>query len=184
MKGNKQIFSKRNIIILSIILFTILTVKILWVLLKPMILPLYFCFFMLFLGIQEGRMQEQVLCKTDHQALLEACRTLSKQVLAENPISEWVADYMIVPDSELSKYTVIRDIGAHQVTVSDVGIVTISAGGTMWHFGVRAYPECFKPSYNDKEKELVPGLWYYDDRYNRYKDYDKDIERLLQKRRK
>jgi len=181
MKGKKRIFSKRNIIVLSIILaitlLTISTVGILFVKLYPIVY-----LGLIFSPFQELRMQKQVLCKTDHQVLLEECRKLSKQVLTENPE---IGDYMIVPDSVLSKYPVIRDIGAHQVTVSNIGIVTIAMGSTMWHFGIYAYPEGVNPSSSGfPHKELIPGLWYYDVRYDRYEDYDEDIERLLQKRRK
>ena len=115
MKRNIRVFSKRrNIIVLSIILPAVLIVGILFVVLSPAVL---FCSFSVFQTFKELRMQKQVLCKTDHQALLEECRGLSKQVLTENPVSEWVGDYMIVPDFVLSKYCVIRDIGAHQVQV-------------------------------------------------------------------
>jgi len=179
MKGNKRIFSRRRIIVLSIILPAVLIAGIMFVALSPAVL---FCSFGVFQMFKELRMQKQVLCRTDHQALLEACRELSKQVLTENPEIE---DYMIVPDSLLSKYPVIRDIGAHQVTVSNIGIVTIAMGSTMWHFGIYAYPEGVNPSSSGfPHKELIPGLWYYDVRYDRYEDYDEDIERLLQKRRK
>ena len=183
MKRNIRVFSKRrNIIVLSIILPAVLIVGILFVVLSPAVL---FCSFSVFQTFKELRMQKQVLCKTDHQALLEACRALSKQFLTENPVSEWVGDYMIVPDSELSSYPVIRDIGAYHVTISNVGIVTIPMGSTMWHFGITAYPEDYNLSPSSYwHKELIPGLWYYDVRYDRYEDYDKDIERLLQKRRK
>ena len=141
MKGNKRVFSKRrNIIVLSIILPAVLFVGIFFVVLSPTVL---FCSFSVFQTFKELRMQKQVSCKTDHQALLEACRVLSKQVLTENPEIEY---YMIVPDSVLSKYPVIRDIGAHQVRVNSSGRVTIAMGSTMWHFGIYAYPEGVNPS--------------------------------------
>jgi hypothetical protein len=66
------------------------------------------------------------------------------------------------------------------------GAVSIELGGTMRHFGVNAYPEDFRvpfSNYNYGDKELIPGLWYCDDIYNRHKDYDKVIERLLKKNR-
>jgi len=179
MKGNKRIFSKRNIIVLSIILpiilLTILTVGILFVQLYPIV------YFGIISPFQENRMQERLLCKTDHQALLEACRALSKQVLAENPVRP---GYMKVPDSELSRYPLIRDLGG-RVFININGVVSIEMGGTMRHFGVKAYlPEDLnQPSSNYGDKEMFPGLWYYDDRYNREKDYDKVVEKLLQKRK-
>ena len=178
MKGNKRIFSKRNIIVLSITLPAVLIVGSMFVVLSPVVL---FCSFSVFQMFKELRMQKYVLCKTDHQALLQACRVLSKQVLTEDSELE---DYMIVPDSVLSKYPVIRDIGADHVAVNGIGRVTIDMGSTMWHFGIYAYPEGVNPSSSSfPHKELIPGLWYYDVRYDRYEDYDEDIERLLQKRK-
>ena len=175
-KRNRRVFSKRNIIVLSVILPSVLVVGIMFAVLSPAVL---FCSFSVFQTFKELRMQKQVLCKTDHQALLEACRAVSKQVLTENPE---IDDYMIVPDSVLSKYPVIRDIGAPQVLVNGIGRVTIAMGSTMWHFGIYAYPEGVNPSPSSYgHKELIPGLWYYDVRYDRYEDYDEDIERLLQK---
>jgi hypothetical protein len=175
-KGNKRLFSRRKIIALSVILASVLIVGVVVVVLSPVVL---FCCFSVFQTEKELRMQKQVLCKVDHQALLETCRVLSKQILTENPD---LRDYMIVPDSVLSKYPVIRDIGANHVTVSRIGIVRIDMGSTMWHFGIFAYPDGINPSSSGfPHKELIPGLWYYDVRYDRYEDYDEDIERLLQK---
>jgi hypothetical protein len=51
-------------------------------------------------------------------------------------------------------------------------------------YGVRIYPEDFKATsryFNYGNKELLPGLWYYDDEYRRIPQYDKVIDYIIQK---
>jgi hypothetical protein len=53
----------------------------------------------------------------------------------------------------------------------------------MSHFGVNIYPEDFKePKGNFKygDRELLPGLWYYDEGYLRNPEFDKIIEKLIE----
>ena len=56
--------------------------------------------------------------------------------------------------------------------------------GGLVHFGVVAYTEDYqKPpfaGFKFGDRELIPGLWYYDDGYNN-PEYDKKFEALLQK---
>ena len=50
------------------------------------------------------------------------------------------------------------------------------------HYGVIAYPENFeKPSdsFQYGDKEIIEGLWYYEDGYN--PRYNKWIEKMIQK---
>jgi len=58
--------------------------------------------------------------------------------------------------------------------------------GGLDHVGVMAYPEDFKetwPNFKYGHKELVPGLWYYDDLYEGDPKYDERVEALLKKRK-
>jgi len=58
--------------------------------------------------------------------------------------------------------------------------------GGLGHFGVYAYPECYKepfPGFTRGDRELIPRLWYYDDEYHRDPEFDKMISGLLAKRR-
>jgi len=58
--------------------------------------------------------------------------------------------------------------------------------GGFGHLGALAYPEDFKepwPNFKYGHKQLIPGLWYYDDGYDGNPKYDSKIEALLKKRK-
>ena len=65
---------------------------------------------------------------------------------------------------------------------NDSGRVMVEMHGGFDHFGVEAYAEDYKkPSYFEyREKELLPGLWYYDDGYIHNPEYDKRIDTLIE----
>jgi hypothetical protein len=67
----------------------------------------------------------------------------------------------------------------------DCGRVMVEMVGGLGHFGVLAYTEDYeKPSYSEYgDKELIPGLWYYDDAYEDNPTYQKKIDKLIQKGR-
>jgi hypothetical protein len=59
--------------------------------------------------------------------------------------------------------------------------------GGMDHFGVKIYPEDFKKPrdyFEYGDRELLPGLWYYDDGYLNNPEYDKRIDELIEKHKK
>ncbi len=191
MKEKRRILSKRNIIILSLLLFAVLlTASTAGILLAPYFRPIVSgAVFIAYFGLtpfQESVRQNRLLCRTDHQALLAECRELHKQLSAENPDIK-KQEYIKVSDSDLSKFPLIRRLGG-RVFASLNGAVWIELGWTMRHFGVSAATEDFlRQSSSNRSygnRELVPGLWYYDDEYNRDKDYDETIDRLLKRRRK
>jgi len=183
MKKKRRIFSRRNIVVL-------LVVSTAGLLLFAFIPVGFFAYFVLIGPIQDARLQKRLLCNADHRTLLEECRRLSKQVVIDNPDKgkeePMGVVVMRVPDSELSKFRLVRRIGG-RVFVNIDGVVSIEGGGTMRHFGVDAYPEDFREPFSNYDygnKELVPGLWYYDDRYNRDNNYDKVIDGMLRRNRK
>jgi hypothetical protein len=66
------------------------------------------------------------------------------------------------------------------------GAVRVEMLGGLGHLGVEAYPENFKepwPNFKYGDKELIPGLWYYDDAYDGNPQYDDRVEALLKKRK-
>ena len=128
-----------------------------------------------------------LLCKTDHQALLEACNKLSEQV-AKGNLKPGEYGVRIGPDPEVSKFPrPILDLSPSYVYIdeNDSGRVLIEMlGGLIGHFGVLAYTEDYKKpyrTYSYGDKELIPGLWYYDDGYRDNPEYEKIIEALTQK---
>jgi len=140
---------------------------------------------MLFVIIrQEKAMQVRLLCKTNYQELLEACRELMRD-------DELMKPGMTYPvrgakrRPEISRLPQpILDLEPSCVNIGDtVEYIGLEMAGGTNHFGVRAYPENFqKPFANFKygDKELIPGLWYYDDGYHHNPRYGKKIEDLMQ----
>lgn len=140
----------------------------------------------IFLEAKKGQQrQERLLCETDFQALLEGCREISRMYAAgELKKSQYMI--RIEPDPDVSKFPrVILDLEPTYIDISSDGKVQVELYGGFVHFGVCAYPEDYKApfsgfSYGDRE--LIDGLWYYDDGYVKNPKYSKKIEALLQKR--
>ncbi len=135
-------------------------------------------------GKKAKQRQVRLLCETKHQDLLEACRDISSKVI-KGELKKSYYRIRINPDPEISSLPqLILDLNPTYVEVYADGHVMIEMYGLFHHYGVRAYPEYFvKPfsSYYYGDKELVPGLWYYDDGYDDVPEYDKKIEELIQK---
>ena len=135
--------------------------------------------------------QERLLCETDHQTLLElleACREISR-MFADGELKKHqyqVRDYPD-PDPAISSFPqVILDLEPSYINLIPKGRVTLELCGGFDHFGVYAFTEDFKPPFSDYhygDRELVPGLWYYDDGYENNPEYDKTIEAFIQKKK-
>jgi hypothetical protein len=187
MNGKRRMFSKRSIVILSIIvLSSLLTITIVGIFLVQFSGPILFVGYGIIEVFQDTLQQDRLLCRTDHQAFLAECRELHRQLSVDNAEIKQ-QEYIKVPDSELSKFPLIRRLGG-RVFASIKGSVWIELGTTMRHFGVSAGTEdSLSQSSSNRpygNRELVPGLWYYDDAYNRNKNYDETIDQMLKRRRK
>ena len=139
--------------------------------------------------ITEIKMSQQLrvrlLCETDHQALLEACRDISRMV-AKGDLKKY--EYSIRrnpdPDPETSRFSqVILDLEPSRIYIDEDGRVMVEMFGGLDPFGVYAYPEDYTlPSYSKYgDKKLIDGLWYYDGEYREHPEYEKRIEALMQK---
>ncbi|MHC4632344.1 MAG: hypothetical protein ACYS9C_13905 [Planctomycetota bacterium] len=136
-----------------------------------------------FFGVREAKqMKMRLLCETDHQALLEACRELSRRAAAGD-----LKHGMYYVRSDSQPPQPILDLGPNHVFIRYDGRVMLEMMGGLDHFGVYAYPEDYKEppvmGFELGDKELIDGLWYYDDGYLNNPEYDKPIEALLQKRK-
>lgn len=133
------------------------------------------------------RKRVKLLYKTDHQALLEACRELSRSAATGSLKHRKynIRSYSHPKAAGLPK--AILDLGPNHVLIYDDGRVKLEMMGGLDHFGINAYPEDYKKlPHMDKlgDKKLIDGLWYYDDGYRvRPEDYDKRIEALRPKGR-
>jgi len=131
--------------------------------------------------------QVRLLCQTDHQALLNACRELSRRVAAGEmkPGTYYIRSN---PRPEVAGFPhSILDLQPSAVVIDNDGRVEVAMMGGLDHFGVFAYPEDYKQppfvGFKLGDRELLPGLWYYDDGYEGNPGYDKKIDGLLQKRK-
>ncbi len=136
---------------------------------------------------QTMRMRVRLLCETDHEALLEACRELSRRAgrgdlrpgrkygirRDRHPVaSRFPQPILVLVPSYVS------------ISENDSGRVMLEMLGGLGHFGVLAYTEDYKKpyrTYSYGDKKLIPGLWYYDDGYQGHPEYEKRIEALMQK---
>lgn len=128
--------------------------------------------------------QIRLLCETDFQVLLEACRQLSSRV-ATGDLKPQQYNVRIKPHSEISRFPQpILDLEPTYVIIDIRGSVTIELHGGFLHYGVMAYPEDFEkpPGAEYGDMKLIDGLWYYDEDYKRSPKIQKKIEELLQKR--
>lgn len=162
---------------------------------------LYILFNLLFFTQKERKKIQQLeirlLCETDHQALLDACRDVLRMYNRGDlkKSQYWIRDshfaerlHYPTPSSEkviLPK--VILDLEPAMIDIGQDGRIMIEMLGGLSHFGVYAYPEDYKykgpiSAYGDKE--LIPGLWYYDDGYHEKPDYYKEIDAFIEKYKK
>jgi len=131
-----------------------------------------------------------LLCKTEHHALLKAGREILSQVPKDilNPQPNGIrhiGDIGLPSGVDIPQ--AIRDLKPRGCLVSLDGYLTLEMHGGMDHFGVQIYPEDFKEpeelgsNFKYGDRELLPGLWYYDEGYlYGPEEYDKRIDELIE----
>lgn len=133
--------------------------------------------------VKTRQIRDRLLSQTDHHALLDACRKISKEVTAGN-LDPNRHSVRYKPDLEISRFPqILLDTEPLYIEVFHDGRVGLEISGAFHHCGVRAYPENYKKpnehfTYGDKK--IIDGLWYYEDDYNPKYD-DKWIESMLKK---
>ncbi len=143
----------------------------------------------LIMGQRNYQMQVRLLCRTDHQALLEACREVLRRRDLQIGRSYRIDGDRCHPEVS-SLPQPILDLAPCSIRIEKMlggePIVQLLMGTSADHFGVYAYPEDYEPPFERfhyGDKQLVPGLWYCDERYVDNPGYDKRIEALLKKRK-
>ena len=128
-----------------------------------------------------------LLYHTDHEALLKAGR----QILSQGPKDpmnyyypgpQHIEGFPVPRGVRIPK--VIRKLRPHASLINRNGYVVLQMQGGATDFGVRIYPEGFKGRryyFTCGNRVLLPGLEYYDYKYNRIPEYDKRIDEIIQK---
>jgi hypothetical protein len=123
----------------------------------------------------------RLLCETDHEALLGACREVLRQV-ADGKLKTGV--YV---GGQIAQFPEpIPSLRPDHVTVGEDGKLKIEMMYVGWSsLGVYAYREGYPdypPPSKKGDRKLLDGLWYYDDGYLGDPDgYDKYIDNLLRR---
>ena len=142
-------------------------------------------------GIREAQQRRVLLlCDTNHQALLKAGREILNQAPKDrmNPQPDGIrvlGDIGVPSGVEIPR--AIQDLKPHVCLISLDGYLTLEMHGGMDHFGVRIYPEDYKEPdryFKYGDRELLPGLWYYDEGYINNPEYDKKIDKLIKEHKK
>jgi hypothetical protein len=114
-----------------------------------------------------NRERRELLYETDHAALLEACREVMRNRHAYDlveSLSDPDESFVDPHDPEVPR--IIRDLEPRDIIATD-DRVFIELHGAMDHYGVIALPEQLVDDadhHRGGDIELVPGLWYHDER--------------------
>lgn len=127
----------------------------------------------------------QLLYKTDHSALLEACRTVLERVDAGQLDMDDLSEIRESQNLEtLNLPEEIVKLDPTYITIFASGVVMLELHGGYHHSGVFAFPEDFdyiaRPSYTNEGMMLIKDLWYYDDGFHDVDNYEIELEALRQ----
>lgn len=129
---------------------------------------------------QAGR--RRLLCETNHAKLLAACRELLRRVEAGD-LSARQYGFGSNPDPAKAQFPKVIVALEPSCVYVEAGRIMIEMMGGMDHYGVSVYREDYSgehfAGFRYGDRELVPGLWYYDDGYDENPRYDKKVEALL-----
>lgn len=132
-----------------------------------------------------------LLCNTNHQELLKSGRDVLSQIPKDrlNPQSDGsvLGGGFSVPEG-VQIPQAIRDIKPRRCLINYDGYLSVEVSTSRDLFlGVNIYPVEFKKPYRTfkyGDRELIPGLWYYDYEYFNNPEYDKRIDELIEEHKK
>ena len=144
-----------------------------------------------FRGTSEQILQRRrirLLYHTDHEELLKAGREILKKG-PKDPMNYHYYGPMHIDGFPVPRNVripkVIRKLRPHAVLINFSGYVVLQMQESVTkRFGVRIYPEGFKTRshyFSYGNKQLLPGLWYYDIDYHNNPQYDKTVDYIIQK---
>ncbi len=126
----------------------------------------------------------RLLSETDYEMLLEACRELSVRA-ARGHLKPGSYGVRLNAAPEAPDFPqVILAIEPACVLIENDGRVFVEMFGYP-SYGVVVHPEGYRVGPHDLgDVELIPGLWYYHEDYDKYADYRRDVNSLVERGRK
>ena len=126
-----------------------------------------------------------LLYHTDHEALLKAGREVLRQgprdpmnYRPRGPIH--IHGFPVPRGVRIPK--IIRKLRSYANLINFNGYFVLQMEQGVTGFGVKIYPEGFKTPnryFRYGNREILPGLWYFDDKYGLEPGYDKRIDRMI-----
>ncbi len=123
--------------------------------------------FVAYIAIERHNVERRLvhlLCETDRQALLAACREVSRRA-AKGEYEPRRAYAIRRHPGRYSFPQAILDVDPLFVMIDGEGFVWVEMFWLPSH-GVVAYPESYQGNRHVGNIELIPGLWFYDEDYH------------------
>ena len=124
----------------------------------------------------------RLLYETNHQELLDGCKELSRRVRTGS-LKPDMYPIRSDPDPEVAQFPqAILELMPAYVDLDRNGMVVVAVEGGITHCGVAFYPDDYKISTHDGlplgNKQIIEGLWYYDDGYDARSDWKERLDSL------
>jgi hypothetical protein len=127
-----------------------------------------------------------LLYHTDHEALLKAGREILRRGPKDpgnyrhrGPIH--ILGFPVPRGVRIPK--VVRKLRPHATLINFNGYVVVQMEEGIIGFGVKIYPEGYNKAPNRYfgygNRELLPGLWYFDGKYDQIPGYGKKIDEII-----
>jgi len=137
----------------------------------------------------EQQRRVQLLYHTDHEVLLK----VGREILRQGPKD--LKNYRYFGPMHINGFPVPRGVRIPKVIhklrpyatlINFNGYVVVQMEQGVVGFGAKIYPEGFKEPHSDFEygnRELLPGLWYFDYQYSDNPEYDRKVDAIIQRGR-
>jgi hypothetical protein len=128
-----------------------------------------------------------LLYHSDYEALLQAGREILRQSPDPKHYTPVGRPFHILGVPVPRHVRIPKDVHQlrpHAIYINFDGYIVLQMEKSALGYGVNIYPEGYNKKHRDfryDNKELIPGLWYFDDKYDIVPEYDKTIDYVIQK---